>query len=72
MRRGLARRSVAAEAEHRRRGQRWRGVEAEGAAGEQPDAGVDGLNERVGEPVLEGDEGGVDVVGDGVPAEVLP
>jgi hypothetical protein len=41
-------------------------VESEGTAGEQSDAGVDRLDEGVGEPVLEGDEDRVDVVGDGV------
>src|SRR5437660_2674426 len=57
---------MAAEAEHRERDQWSRGVEAEGSAGEQPDARVDRLNERVGETVLERDQDGVEVVGNGV------
>src|SRR3989442_10563874 len=62
--------SVTTEAEHRECDQGLGGVEPEGASGEQPDAGVDGLDQGVREAVLEGDQDGVDVVADGV-AEAL-
>jgi hypothetical protein len=41
-------------------------MEPEGPPGEQPDAGIDGLDQGVGEAVFEGDQNGVDVVADGV------
>src|SRR2546427_10350736 len=62
--------AVTTEAEHRERDQGLGGVEAEGTSGEQPDAGVDGLDQGVREAVLQGDQDGVDVVADGV-AEAL-
>jgi hypothetical protein len=39
-------------------------VETEGPACKQTDAGIDRLNEGVGEAVLKGDEDRIDVVGD--------
>src|SRR2546430_157573 len=59
-------RPATAKAEHRERDQGACRVEAEGSPGEQPDACVDRLHERVGEPVLERDQDGVEVVGNGV------
>ena len=57
---------MTAEAQHRERDQRSCRVEAEGSPSEQPDARVDRLHERIREPVLQRDEDGVDVGGDGV------
>jgi hypothetical protein len=39
-------------------------VETEGPAGDEADARVDRLNERVGETVLEGGDDGVDLLSD--------
>ena len=57
---------MTSEAEHGEGYERLRGVEPEGSTGKEPDASIDRLDERVREAVLEGDEDGVNVVGDGV------